>query len=525
MNKLITTGLILALGLTSLTAFSQELAKGYVYHDANGNGKKQRREAGLPGVSVSNGQEVVQTDEKGYYEIGLKDGQLLFVIKPTGYTVALDSLNKPQFYYIHKPSGSPELKYAGSSPTGELPKTINFAMTAVEEPDDFTALIFGDPQPYTLEEVDFFDRGIVSEVEGIQDVAFGLSLGDLVGDDLSLFGPYAKAVAKVGLPWYNVMGNHDQNYDVESDEFADEAFEANFGPSAYAYNVGKVHFIVIDDILWPDPRDQQGYWGGLRSDQMDFLRNDLKFVPKDHLIVISMHIPLAEEGDSFRDEDRQEIFDLLADFPHTLSLSAHTHLQKQDLFYKKDGWRQDKPHHHYNVGTTSGDWYKGTLDEKGIPVSTMRDGTPKGYALINFEGNQYKIRYQVAGKSSDYQMEIFAPKVLEKDKRTTAGIFVNFFMGSEGDEVLIKVDEGEWKPANKVEDYDPAYLVDLYQWDVTEELIDGRRPSNPAASKHLWRGGIPAGLAAGEHLIQIQATDRFGQVHTAETHIKIVEKK
>jgi len=525
MKKLIQAGLILTFGLITSAISAQELAKGYVFHDANGNGKKQRREAGIAGVSVSNGVEVVQTDQKGYYEIDLEDGQLLFVIKPAGYTVSLDSLNKPQFYYIHKPSGSPKLKYAGSAPTGELPKEINFAMTATEEPDNFTALVFGDPQPYTLEEVDFFDRGIVSEVEGIQDVAFGLSLGDLVGDNLELFTPYAKAVAKVGLPWYNVMGNHDQNYDVEEDTFADETFEAHFGPSAYAYNVGKVHFIVLDDILWPDPRDKQGYWGGLRPDQLEFLKNDLKFVPKDHLVVISMHIPLAEEGDSFRDEDRQEIFNLLAEYPYTLSLSAHTHLQKQDLFYKEDGWKQDKPHHHYNVGTTSGDWYKGTLDEKGIPVSTMRDGTPKGYALIHFEGNQYKIRYQVAGKSSDYQMEIFAPKVLEKDKRTTAGIFVNFFMGGEGDEVLVQIDGGEWKTASKVEDYDPTYLVDLYQWDVTEELIDGRRPSNPAASKHLWRGGIPNGLEAGEHVIKIQATDRFGQVHTGEATFKVVERK
>ncbi|MEB2784830.1 calcineurin-like phosphoesterase C-terminal domain-containing protein [Algoriphagus persicinus] len=174
--------------------------------------------------------------------------------------------------------------------------------------------------------------------------------------------------------------------------------------------------------------------------------------------------------------------------------------------------------------TTSGDWYMGTLDEKGIPVSTMRDGTPKGYALIHFEGNQYKIRYQVTGKSSDYQMEILAPKVLEKDKRTTSGIFVNFFMGGEGDEVLIKFDQGEWKTAAKVEDYDPSYLIDLFDWDVTEELIDGRRPSNPAQSKHLWRGVIPNGLEAGEHIIHIQATDRFGQVHSGEATLRIIEK-
>ncbi|MDF2157407.1 calcineurin-like phosphoesterase family protein [Algoriphagus sp. CAU 1675] len=504
--------------------FAQDLAKGQVFVDENTNGKKERKEVGVSGVSVSNGIDLVQTDEKGFYEIPLSEGQLLFVVKPSGYAMPLNELNQPKYYYIHKPQGSPELKYKGSDPTGPLPKSINFPLYKQEEGEEFTALIFGDPQPYTLEEVGFFEKGIVDEVEGIENVAFGLSLGDLVGDDLELFKPYAKAVAKVGLPWYNVMGNHDQNYDVTSDELADETFEAHFGPSTYSYNVGKVHFIILDDILWPDPRDNQSYWGGMRPDQLQFVKNDLQFVPKDHLIVLAMHIPLSEEGDSFRDEDRQFLFDVLKDYPYTLSLSAHTHLQKQDFFFQKDGWAQSTPHHHYNVGTTSGDWYKGVLNVKGVPVSTMRDGTPKGYALIDFDGNSYKVRYQVAGKSSDYQMEIFAPKVLEFGKGTSAGIFVNFFMGSQGDEVMVKIGEGEWRKMTQVEDYDPAYLVDLFSWDTSEELLNGRRPSNPQASKHLWRIGIPANLPEGEHVIKIKATDRFGQMHFGEKIMSVKRK-
>lgn len=519
--KFVIWGLFLC--IISLTTQAQDLAKGYVFEDLNQNGKKERRETGLPEVGISNGQQVVTTDETGYYEIPLSPGQLLFVIKPSGYLAPVDSLNRPQFFYIHKPAGSPQLKYAGSSPTGPLPKEINFGLLPKEENEEFTALIFGDPQPYNLEEIDFFDRGIVKEVEGIQDVAFGLSLGDLVGDNLNLFTPYAAAIAKVGLPWYNVMGNHDENYDVEQDELSDETFEAHFGPSTYSFNVGKVHFIVLDDILWPDPRDGQGYWGGMRSDQLEFVENDLKLVSKDHLIVISMHIPISEDGDTFRDEDRQRLFDLLADYPYNFSMSAHTHLQKQDYFGKEDGWKQEKPHHHYNVGTTSGDWYKGVLDANGVPVSTMRDGTPKGYALIDFTGNQYRIRYQVAGKPADYQMEIFAPKVVKKDLRTTSGIFVNFFMGSEGDEVKYRVSEGEWKMMNHVREVDPAYLVDLLEWDTTEELIPGRRPSNAQPSRHLWRAPMPVNLPAGEHLITIEATDRYGNPHIGSRIFKIVE--
>ena len=97
-------------------------------------------------------------------------------------------------YYIHKPNGSPKSEFAGVKPTGKLPKSIDFGLIPSEEKETFTALIFGDPQPYNLEEIEYFTKGIVTEVEGIKDVPFGLSLGDLVGNDLDLFSPYIKAV-------------------------------------------------------------------------------------------------------------------------------------------------------------------------------------------------------------------------------------------------------------------------------------------------------------------------------------------
>jgi hypothetical protein len=80
--------------------------------------------------------------------------------------------------------------------TGKLPKSVDFGLIPQEENQEFTALIFGDQQPYTQEEVDFFAKGIASEVEGIKNVPFGLSLGDLVGNDLARFNPYIKAIKK-----------------------------------------------------------------------------------------------------------------------------------------------------------------------------------------------------------------------------------------------------------------------------------------------------------------------------------------
>ncbi len=503
--------------LLCLSGFAQTKANGYVFEDKNQNGKKDHNEPGIANVSVSNGQEVIITDTNGKYEIPVSNDNIIFVIKPSGYTVKTNENNLPQFYYVHKPNGSPESEFAGVKPTGKLPKSLDFGLIPSEEKEKFTALIFGDPQPYNLQEIEYFAQGIVAEVEGIKDIPFGLSLGDLVGNDLDLFNPYIKAVKKVGIPWYNLMGNHDMNFDATEDHLSDETYEAYFGPANYAFNYGKVHFIVMDDILYPDPRDMKGYLGGFRKDQLDFIENDLKLVSKDKLVVLAWHIPLFEpEGNNtFRDEDRERLFSILSEFPNTLSLSAHTHIQRQDFFGREQGFNRDKPHHEYNVGTTSGDWYSGKLNEDGIPISVMRDGTPKGYAFIHFDGNSYETDYKVAGENEEFQMKVFAPKVVAKGRRTQAGIFVNFFMGSKGDEVLYRIDEGEWQPMQFTESTDPSYELLVNEWDLTEELIPGRRSSNPIKSTHLWRGNIPTNLETGKHTIEVQAKDMFGKIYNA----------
>ncbi|MEL7833828.1 calcineurin-like phosphoesterase family protein [Fodinibius sp. Rm-B-1B1-1] len=517
MNKQLLVVAITMLFFGAGSALAQDMATGVVFHDKNQNGQLDSSEKRLADVAVSNGKDVVLTDKQGRYELPVDDDTIIFVIKPGSYKLPVDNRERPQFYYIHKPKGSPDLEYSGVSPTGPLPDSLNFGLIKGEQTDNFEMLVFGDPQPYNMQELDYFNRDIINELTDVEGYEFGITLGDIVGNDLDLFEPYSKSVARIGTPWFNVYGNHDMNFDVESDSLADETFEATFGPPTYAFNKGKVHFIVLDDVIYPRKDGESGYIGGLTDKQLTFIKNDLKHVPNDHLVVLASHIPLVvpewRDGDPyFRMDDRQKLFELLSDYSHTLSLSAHTHVQRLTFLTENDGWKGENPHLHYNVGTTGGDWWSGEPGEDGIPPTIMRDGTPNGYASINFEGNDYTLNYKVAGADEEKTMNIWGPEVVPQREWFNADLYVNYFLGSDSTKVEYRVKgKEEWQKMDKVALGDP-YITSLRdKWDRSEGLIDGKRPNNAVASSHLWKTRVPKNLPEGEHTITIRVTDIFGR--------------
>ncbi len=481
-------------------AASADVATGVVYHDANANGVRDPHEKGIARVRVSNGREIVRTDARGQYRLELNDGDTLFVIKPRGWQFPMNVNRCPQFWYNNRPKGSPPLKYAGIAPTGELPRSLDFAMQPQAEPNRFEAVILGDTQVYDHQQIRFLERDIVAELAG-SSAAFVATLGDNVGDRLDLMEPVAQALAQIGRPVYYVKGNHDSNYDGAPDwRLTSESFKRVFGPPCYAFDYGPVHFIIINNP-WFEQANR--YVAKLDPDQMAFLKNDLALLPRNQLVVLMMHIPIMEM------EDRAQIYALLARRPNAVSLSAHWHTQEHFFLGSRDGWPGATPHHHVVAVTACGSWWNGMADEVGIPHTAMRDGAPNGWLTLRFDGNRYSMRYRAARRPADYQMEIDVPAVVDRVESSRIPVTVNVFFGSDKSEVHMRIDpRGEWIPLTRSTDLDPIYKRTVERErtlpkDVLEQL------PGPEQTSHLWKGSLPL-PPAGVYRLEVRSRDMFG---------------
>jgi len=498
-----------------------------VYHDRNGNGQRDALEAGVRGVAVSNGREVVRSDWRGRWRLPVDDDAILFVVKPRGWRTPVASDGLPAFFYRHKPAGSPAgLRYPGVAPTGLLPDSLDFPLQRAREPDAFRVVLLADPQPYDLLQVDYVARDVVAQLEGI-DAAFAVVLGDLVGNDLALFAPLNQVLGRMGIPWWPVHGNHDLNFAAADDRHSDETWERVYGPTNYAFQYGRVHFLVLDDVIYegarPDGRPGP-YRGGLGPRPLDFVRSYLATIPRDELVVVAMHVPLVSSGKgSGRHQvpERAVLLELLSDHPHTLSLSGHTHMQEHHFLGRDQGFARDDPHHHITVGTASGSWWLGAPDEAGIPHATMRDGAPNGYALLDVDGTRTEFRFVAARRPAGEQMNIQAPDEIAAAAAAETEVFVNVFGGSERTRVEMRLGAiGAWQPLQKVVRKDPAYVA-LYEREREQRPPKGWKLPPPNDSSHLWTGFLPPSPSTGTAVLEIRATEPSGRVLTGRQVLRI----
>jgi len=518
---------ILAMAVTPSTTIAQntaltedasvpknEIAHGIVFDDQNGNGKRDRDEPGIKDVRVSNGTSIVKTNPNGQYEIPVDDDSIIFVIKPRDWATPLNRNHLPQFYYIHKPNGSPKnFRFAGVAPTGPLPKSIDFPLLRRVEPDKFKAIMFGDPQPQNVAQVEYMSHDVIEQIisEQAHGAAFGVTLGDIVFDDLSVMEPHNQSVALIGIPWYNVIGNHDLNLEAATDDQSDETFERIYGPSYYSFDYGPTHFMVLDDVHWHGPEGDKkgGYHGGFSAQQMTYIRNDLALIPKDQLVVLMMHIPL----DGVR--DREELYRLIEKRPATVSLSAHTHYMEHRFLGEENGWKGAKKHHHIVNVTVCGSWWRGRKDERGIPHATMSDGGPNGYSIMEFDGQNYKLEMRGANRPATYQMNLYAPETVAQQDLAKTDLIANVFNGSEKTSVSFRVGKqngefGKWQSMKPTRMADPAFKAEKER----EESVPNRPwTSLPGAhsTPHIWTAKLPADITPGTQVVEVRATNVIGK--------------
>ena len=469
------------------------------------------RECEFPTATTSS-----RLTHKAAISLPIAPDTMLFVIKPSGFHCRRDENNLPKFFYIHKPDGSPELRFPGSKPTGALPQSINFPLYKNEEPEDFKILLFGDPQPRNNKEVDYVAQDVVKDLIDSKEHAFGVTLGDIAFDNLDTFETLNQTIALIGIPWRNVLGNHDLNLDATDRKHINETFEATYGPTYYSFNYGQVHFVVLDTIGWQAANERvpkMHFEAVLGDRQLTFLERDLATVPNSQLVVLLMHVPII----GLKDKDK--LFELIEERNYCVSISGHTHDHRHLFLGKEDGFNGPEPHHHIVNVTVSGCWWSGAKNENGIPHTTMADGAPNGYSIMTFDSSGYRLDFRAAGQSAEDQLRIDLPPTVMAEKTAATDIWVNVYNGSEKSTVKIQIDgSGPWVALEKVKEFDPYYLR-LVKRDQKAE----RPPFRPVKSEHLWKGQLPA-IEPGVHVITAETVDQHGRKYTAQRSIRVTSE-
>ena len=310
----------------------------------------------------------------------------------------------------------------------------------------------------------------------------------------------------IGIPWYNVIGNHDINLDAKTREHINETFEDIYGPTYYSFDYGQVHFVVLDNINWEKPpRIVPGSWPTLAIANWTWLEKDLSMIPGSQMVVLLMHVPIVNTNDS------QNLFRLIESRPLCMSISAHKHIHQHMFLGENEGWKGKQPHHHVVNVTVSGSWWSGQKDERGIPHTMMADGAPNGFSMITFDGTDYRMDFKAAGRPASEQMRIMMDYSIDTSETEIADVWVNVYNGSEKSTVRMSVEgTGQWIELHRRIENDPTF-VEIYEREQAVTPIPEPKLTKPKPSQHLWAGKLPSQLAPGFHQLNVETTDMHGR--------------
>jgi hypothetical protein len=374
--------LFLAMALaSSVNAGAQHVGiAGIAFVDANGNGIRDRGEAGFGGVAVSNQDTVVATDASGTFRLPHGGYGIVFVSVPDGYRAV------GRFWRN----------------VGDSASSIAFPLAPVARVREFTFVHTSDTHiaPATVERM----RRLRTLVDSLAP-AFVLITGDLVRDALRVteteatgyYELFAREAGAFRTPLRTVPGNHEifgieRHLSLVSPKhplYGRRMYRRYLGPDYYSFTYGGVHFIGLNtvdiDDLW--------YYGHVDSLQLAWLERDLALVPAEMPVVTFDHIPFVSTFEGLRGYTDKppaptvitvkgrtvfrhtvsnvgEVLAVLRKRRHVLALGGHIHAGER-VEYEIDGLRT---RFHQAAAIVAPSGAAGLRFPSGITVYIVRDG-------------------------------------------------------------------------------------------------------------------------------------------------------
>lgn len=363
---------------------------------------------GVPNVVVSDGVEVTATNEDGIYQLkSAKKWGNVFISIPSGYEAPADGV-LPRFNYTLKSAAS-------------VVERVDFKLTKVTGQDTYKVFMLGDMHlaNRTDDSRQFteFTTDLNAYMAGHQGTKmYGITLGDMTWDlywysNNYYFPQYLSAINKQvkNLQIFHTMGNHDNDFMTTSDYTAAVKYVANIAPTYYSFNIGKVHYVVLDDIDCSnyDGTDSRNYSKHVSQEQLSWLAKDLSYVDKTTPLVVVMHAQVFyPSGTGFKiDHDASNttsLFNILDGYKVHF-VTGHTHMifnvtPKASIVGSRDFYE-------HNSGSICASWWWSGHLTPGVHISL--DGTPGGYAVWDVSGTDFKWLYKSTGWPEDYQFRSY----------------------------------------------------------------------------------------------------------------------
>lgn len=410
---------------------------------------------GVPGVVVSDGVEVTTTDGRGIYQLkSAKKWGYVFISVPSGYEVPS--------------AGVLPLFHENLKAAVKVVERVDFTLDKIGSQDNYKVFMLGDMHlaNRTSDSRQFTD--FTSDLTAYMgnhggERMYAISLGDMTWDlywyvNSFYFPEYLSAVNSQlkGLQIFHTMGNHDNDYKTTSDYDAAVKYVNYIAPTYYSFNIGKVHYVVLDDIDCSayDGTDSRNYSKGISAEQLSWLAKDLSYVDKATPLVITMHAqvfyPSGVSGFKV-DHDAASttrLFNLLEGY-QVHFVTGHTHMAftvtpRASIVGGRDMYE-------HNSGSICASWWWSGHLTPGVHVSL--DGTPGGYAVWDVSGTDFKWVYKSTGWPEDYQFRSYdlnnvhfsmadvplMPSNVPTTVRNAYQQYVNAYPANSDNEVLINI--------------------------------------------------------------------------------------